>query len=65
LTNDQFNLENIAVYIDRDQNGEPDDKGNLLNASASFRSKLVNLLHWLLLEVSQQMLPPMILQILL
>ena len=37
LTNDQFNLENIAVYIDRDQNGEPDDNNNLLNASASFR----------------------------
>ncbi|MBF7684265.1 DUF11 domain-containing protein [Acinetobacter sp. B10A] len=37
LTNDQFNLENMAVYIDRDQNGEPDDNNNLLNESASFR----------------------------
>ncbi|MGA6137075.1 hypothetical protein ACPER7_12315 [Acinetobacter dispersus] len=37
LTNDQFNLENIAVYIDRDQNGEPDDNNNLLNSSTSFR----------------------------
>lgn len=31
LTNDQFDLENIAVYVDRDQNGEPDDNNNLLN----------------------------------
>lgn len=31
LTNDQFDLENIAVYADRDQNGEPDDNNNLLN----------------------------------
>ncbi|CAM4424586.1 hypothetical protein F901_03328 [Acinetobacter dispersus] len=37
LTNDQFNLENVAVYIDRDQNGEPDDNNNLLNSSTSFR----------------------------
>lgn len=37
LTNDQFNLENIAVYIDRDQNGEPDDNNNLLNENASLR----------------------------
>lgn len=37
LTNDQFNLDNIAVYIDRDQNGEPDDNNNLLSASTSFR----------------------------
>ena len=31
LTDDQFDLENIAVYVDRDQNGEPDDNNNLLN----------------------------------
>ena len=37
LTNDQFDLENIAVYIDRDQNGEPDDNNNLLNSTTSFR----------------------------
>ena len=33
LTNDQFDLENIAVYADRDQNGEPDDNNNLLNTA--------------------------------
>ena len=37
LSNDQFNLDNVAVYIDRDQNGEPDDNNNLLNSSASLR----------------------------
>ena len=37
LTNDQFNLDNVAVYIDRDQNGEPDDNNNLLNSTTSFR----------------------------
>ncbi|MBF7694786.1 DUF11 domain-containing protein [Acinetobacter rathckeae] len=37
LTNDQFNLENMAVYIDRDQNGEPDDNNNLLNDTATLR----------------------------
>lgn len=37
LTNDQFNLENVAVYIDRDQNGEPDDNNNLLSETSSFR----------------------------
>ena len=37
LTNDQFNLDNVAVYIDRDQNGEPDDNNNLLNTTTSFR----------------------------
>jgi len=37
LTNDQFNLDNVAVYIDRNQNGEPDDNNNLLNTSTSFR----------------------------
>lgn len=37
LTNDQFNLDNVAVYIDRDQNGEPDDNNNLLNTSTSFQ----------------------------
>ena len=37
LSNDQFNLDNMAVYIDRDQNGEPDDNNNLINSSTSFR----------------------------
>lgn len=37
LTNDQFNLENVAVYIDRDQNGEPDDNNDLLLASNLLR----------------------------
>ncbi|MCF9046959.1 hypothetical protein [Acinetobacter nectaris] len=37
LTNDQFNLENMAVYIDRDQNGEPDDNNNLLNENKTLR----------------------------
>ncbi|SDB84182.1 DUF11 domain-containing protein [Acinetobacter boissieri] len=37
LTNDQFNLENMAVYIDRDQNGEPDDNNNLLNENTTLR----------------------------
>ena len=37
LTDDQFDLDNVAVYIDRDQNGEPDDNNNLLNTSTSFR----------------------------
>ncbi|OTG69509.1 hypothetical protein B9T25_02770 [Acinetobacter sp. ANC 4470] len=37
LGNDQFDVDNMAVYIDRDQNGEPDDNNNLLNSSDSIR----------------------------
>lgn len=35
LSNDQFDLENSAVYVDKDQNGEPDDKNNLLNTGTT------------------------------
>lgn len=37
LTNDQFNLDNVAVYVDRDQNGEPDDNNNLLNENTTLQ----------------------------
>ncbi|MFC3901991.1 conserved repeat domain-containing protein [Acinetobacter marinus] len=36
-TADQFDLNGVAVYIDRDQNGIPDDNNNLLASGATIR----------------------------
>lgn len=37
LSSDDFDLTDVAVYIDRDQNGIPDDNNNLLENGATIR----------------------------
>ncbi len=39
LTTDDFNLDGVAVYVDRDQDGLPDDSNDLLTAASTISLK--------------------------